>query len=263
MNNYRSISTPEKQTMRISKSALFCALLLVSIWFSAAPKSFAIQNQPGSSFNADYHNTTGRTENDFHVLIQGDGLYQSLTTYEGGQVPFPKVEISYGNGTAEISWSGASVMPGQVTHVGVAGPAFTIVDSWWTIDGQRDKPNPYYGTLLTPYFSASDFFTVVRVSLFDDPLGTHQIGTDWAEGFGEFSSLANETPDGPVFASYATLFSPTEIPLQDLNSSLTGFGPESQIMSYQAMGTPEPGTLVLLGSTMAGLGRLLRRKLLG
>jgi hypothetical protein len=213
-------------------------------------------------FNTHFKNTTGSMVNDYHVRLEADEPINISRTWEfGGNVKFQSGKVT-GDGTNSvvIDWSGATVNQGQTAHCGVStsnyNPSIRIVESWWTVGGVKFIPNLNDGVQAQADFDGGSGFTVARIELYDDIFGSNVIGTEWIEGPGNLFSISNKTLDGPVFVSVATLASPTEIPIEDLNYSLSGFGPQSVIFELNPV--PEPASIMLLG--LGGLVMLRRRK---
>jgi hypothetical protein len=104
---------------------------------------------------------------------------------------------------------------------------------------------------------------VAKIMLYDSPSGTNQIGIERVEGRGDSAVISNQTPDGPIFASWGFNTPGAFIPVQDLNDSLGGFGPPTPIQFLAPV--PEPSALVM--ATAALVIRLafagFRRGLMG
>ena len=107
------------------------------------------------------------------------------------------------------------------------------------------------------FSGTSSEWLIVRVTDYD---ANHDvIGHNWTEQQASGFTLTGN-PGVNLDVSYATMISPTEIPLDQLNENLVGFGPESPIMTLSA--TPEPSSLVLTSISFLFLAvyvRLRRR----
>jgi hypothetical protein len=209
-------------------------------------------------YSLDLKNTTGNVANDYHVRLEADAnIDTSVLVNANG---FPSIRTR-GNGTkaVRIDWSGATINPGGTISegFGIVGaklpPNLRITESYWTLGGLKVVALTS-GRLATGDFNgtvASDPWGVVRVSLFDDLTGTDQIGTEWIEGqvnpatLTNYAIVSNQTSDGPIFASWAFRLPGAFVPLDELNSSLGGFGPQTPIQELAA--APEPSSVVLFG----------------
>jgi hypothetical protein len=157
-----------------------------------------------------------------------------------------------GNGTDQVTvnYSGTTFSEGQWTHVGIRGTGTTdamIQNAYWSINGTPvDSIDGHQAGV--DFSGTSSQWMVVRVTDYDS-MG-NVIGHNWSEAqAGGFSLVGN--PGVNLYVSYATLLSPTEIPLDQLNESLTGFGQESSIFTLSAV--PEPSSLVLASVGSLGL----------
>jgi hypothetical protein len=95
----------------------------------------------------------------------------------------------------------------------------------------------------------------VRVTLYNSL--DQVVGHEWAEAMASNFGLSNQLNQSINF-SYATMLSPTEIPLDGLNEGLQGFGPESPIKTLN--GQPEPSSLVLGGIALTCVLVATRRR---
>jgi hypothetical protein len=249
--------------------------------------------------NTDIQNTTGQTANDYHIEFEALQQFEVTTVYasraHNGQpgARFPSHSVT-GNGTTNvtITWSGATIFPGNWTHVGAATPVGTgtpnglqVEDSFWTINGKEIDPGNPTGRRsgLLPSFqftgnSGSGPWLVARVTLYDNPNGM-VIGHAWAEGRGTGVTISNQTTEVPIFETTAFLTPVGKVPLASLNETLGGFGPDGPLTTLNPMGdghilgdglrlpdvptavVPEPGTALLfsLGGGMLVWGFYRRR----
>lgn len=181
--------------------------------------------------NTHFTNTTGNVANDYHLkLVSPNPINISNTYCFGGDVVFNEPTIT-GNGSTDVSldFAGSTVNSGQTVHVGFYAPGnfdIRVAESFWTSGDLEVLPR--IGMKSAAFDGTTNDFLIERISLYDDLAGTNLIGTMWWEDLGASVINRNLTTQ-PVFASYAYLRSPTMIPLEDLNYSLTGFGPESPI----------------------------------
>ena len=258
-----------------NRLAVSIAAALIGMFIGASP-AFATPGPPclcgfGLAFNIDFTNTTGTIADDFHIKLSTSTPVTVLQTFEGGAVSFgPGAVTGDGTTAVEIDWSGATVNPGQTTHIGASASSGSVVDvtyaleSWWTHGGKKIGSHGYDGSAATVDFTAAASlagntdWTVARVTLFTDLAGTNVVGTEWVEEEGDVSQIFNASSYGPIFASLATLSSPDPIPLEDLNFSLTGFGQDGPIMQLDPV--PEPSTLLLITSGLIGYGWRLRKR---
>jgi hypothetical protein len=184
-------------------------------------------------------------------LVSPNPIPIDATSRFGGDVVFMGGSIT-GAGTTRASldfYGGATLVhPGQTIHIGFASIGNSnvkVAESFWALDAPEVLP---IGMASATFNGAASDFLVARVSLFDDAAGSHQIGTMWWEDQASSVALNNFTTE-PVYASVAFAHFSNMIPLEDLNASLTGFGPESGIQFLAPI--PEPETYVMF---MAGLG---------
>jgi hypothetical protein len=193
-------------------------------------------------FNAHLTNTTGNVADDYHVKMTASQNINITSTFEaGGDVMFPDALGGggvQGNGTTSvtINWTGATVNQNQTAHFGAGSGVgggtpngFQITESWWTFGGAKLVPaDSASGRLCSANFNGvagSGDWVVVKIELFDSPTSSTPIGTEWIEGRGTSAHIINWTSDGPIFARWAfNTPSATQIPIADLNPSLTGFG---------------------------------------
>jgi len=209
--------------------------------------------------NADIANTTGQTVNDYEIQLSlpGGSIYVSdvyMSTAHNGQpgAAFTMDTIANnGSGLVTIEFSGATLLPGQWTHVGAEGtsssPAVVQTLAEWTFNGAPVGPNGLSGKLLDlPSGNANDSnFETARVTFYDAPAIGNVIGHEWIEVNGngpQDVQLVNSNPI-PLYGSVAYLNSPTLIPLDQLNETLGGFGADGNIMTFSAV--PEPASLFM------------------
>jgi hypothetical protein len=138
---------------------------------------------------------------------------------------------------------------GYGTHVGIRGDgSVRVADSYWSNGGTA--ANSSDGHLPGVNFSGTSIdWLVTRVSIYDS--SGNVIGQEWEEQQAASFSLTGSNV--PLYVSYATLLSPTQIPLEDLNNSLTGFGSESPVVRLAAAAVPEPSGLVIASIGILGM----------
>jgi hypothetical protein len=231
------------------RSILFALLPMVISMFSLCVTANA------AFMNTDFQNTTGNMANDYHLKLVSNAPITVFDTYEHGgnaNVTFNAPKIN-GNGSNSVTldWSGATVNNKDITHVGFAAYGMAeVAESYWTVGGL--ELHPRIGFLTAVFSGATTDFLVERILLFSDLSGTELIGTIWWED--QAMAVTNYNFSGVVaFASVSTARFSTEIPLEDLNESLTGFGSESAIQQYTPSAVPEPASLLLMASSLAGL----------
>jgi hypothetical protein len=195
---------------------------------------------------SDNHSISPGDRNSFPPGTPTQGAFLEVSsngtvTYNGS--PISNITVS-GNGTDQVTvnYSGTSFSEGQWTHVGIRGTGTDhamIENAYWTISGVPvDSIDGHQAGV--DFSGTSSDWSIVRVTDYDS--SGHVIGHNWSEAqAGGFSLVGN--PGVDLYVSYATLLSPTEIPLDQLNENLGGFGPESPVITLS--GTPEPSSLVL------------------
>lgn len=210
--------------------------------------------------NTHFTNTTGNVATDYHLRLVSSQPINIANTYQfGGDVAFSAPTIQ-GSGSTNVSldFAGATVNNGQTVHVGFYAPnnwGVKVAESFWTFGGLELMPRT--GMKSAAFDGLATEYLVERISLYSDLAGTNLVGTMWWED--QAASLINQNfTTKPVFASTATLRSPTLIPLEDLNYSLGGFGTESPIRFYAPV--PEPEIYAMLLAGLGLLGFTARRK---
>lgn len=218
--------------------------------------------QPANAvlMNTDFENTTGNVANDYHLKVVSTNPIPIDNTFtSGGDVAFNAPTVT-GAGTTSVSldFAGATVNPGQTTHVGflsIGNFDVKVAESFWTFGGLEILPR--IGMASATFTGAASDFLVARVSLFDDLAGSNLIGTMWWEDQASSATINNFTTE-PVYASIAFARFSNMIPLENLNESLTGFGTESGIQFLAPI--PEPETYAMLMAGLGLIGFMTRRR---
>jgi hypothetical protein len=192
--------------------------------------------------------------NSFSPGTPGKGAFVDVSsdgtvTYNGSVIS--NINVS-GNGTdrVTVTYSGTTFSQGQWAHVGIRGMGTTratIENAYWAINGVPVNSGDGHqaGVDFSGTFSE---WLIVRVTDYDS-VG-NVIGHNWSEAqASDFSLVGN--PGVDLYVSYATLLSPTEIPLDQLNEDLTGFGRDKT--PFTLSGTPEPSAMVLASVGSLGL----------
>jgi hypothetical protein len=235
--------------------------------------SAAARARADALFATDFKNTTGQVVNDYHIKLEADKKFKVSDAFSLGLGPapstgFPDVSITGNNSTAvTLNFSGATLNPGDSTWVAALQgwfakgppPGLTVTESWWTVGGIRVHPPKASlgGLLLTPESDGiqTASWNVERITLYDSLAGTYVVGHEWSEAQTGIAAPTNSSGE-TLFYSTATFVSPTEIPLDQLNLNLGGFGQESPISSLRP--TPEPSALIL--GLLGGLAVLLEHE---
>ncbi len=147
-----------------------------------------------------------------------------------------------------VTYTGTTFNQNDWTHVGLVGMGngVTISNSYWSVNGTSVNSGPGHQAGVG-FKGTSSNFLLVRVTDYD--ANNNVIGHEWAEQQATGYALTGSTV--PLRVSMATMESPTEIPINQLNGDLTGFGPESPITTLNAV--PEPSSLILVSLGFAGL----------
>ena len=156
-----------------------------------------------------------------------------------------------------LTYTGTTFNQNDWTHVGLGGmgSGVTISNSFWSDNGSQVQSSAGHQPGIT-FKGTSSTFMLVRVTDYDT--NNNVIGHEWAEQQSASFKLMGTTV--PLHVSMATMTSPTEVPLVQLNGSLTGFGPESPIMSLGAVPEPSSGILAAV-ALLAMLGYFQSRRL--
>jgi hypothetical protein len=144
-----------------------------------------------------------------------------------------------------LTYTGTTFNQNDWTHVGLGGigNGVTISNSYWSENGSQVKSSAGHQPGIG-FNGTSSTFILVRITDYDT--NNNVIGHEWAEQQSASFRLMGTTV--PLHVSMAEMTSPMEIALDNLNANLTGFGPESTIMTLAAV--PEPSSLIL---TVVGL----------
>lgn len=88
-----------------------------------------------SGVNKDIRNNTGSTANGVDILLEGTWTNADLRSHYNG--PFPNFVLIPSGTNTILRWSGATVLPGQLRHVGysVWAHSSTILGVFWTFNG--------------------------------------------------------------------------------------------------------------------------------
>ena len=203
---------------------------------------------------SDNKSVSPGNENSFYPGTATQGAFVNVAangtvTYNGS--PISNITVS-GNATDQVTvtYSGTTFSQGQWTHVGIRGTGTThatIENAYWTINGV--PVNSIDGHQAGVDFSGtSSEWLIVRLT--DYGAMGDVIGHNWSEAQASGFTLVGN-PGVDLYVSYATMLSSSEIPLDQLNEGLTGFGAESPVMTLS--GTPEPSSLVLASIGSLGL----------
>jgi hypothetical protein len=172
----------------------------------------------------------------------------TITQQSNGD-PVTNITVS-NNDTSKVTvtFTGTTFNAGDWTHIGVngTGSSVHVEDSWWSTSGTESSSIDGHQPGVT-FQGTSTNWEIVRVTLYDPQ--DNVIGHEWVEQQATGFVLTGSSV--PLDVSTATMISPTEIPLDQLNGNLTGFGPESGIMTLSAM--PEPSALILASVGFLGV----------
>lgn len=108
--------------------------------------------------NWDFINFTGVDTNDFEIVVAKPN-WTPPQVYTG-YFPDFTTRPDAGSGGTVLSWSGNSVAPGQIAHVGAAMMGSgSILDAYWTKDGEKVGPSlaiVYERTQVFPFPDRSE-----------------------------------------------------------------------------------------------------------
>ena len=179
--------------------------------------SFAIRTFPIVGINKDLKNTM--TVNAGGVRIVVAGIHEVTWHYDDGPVPWPNFSANVVGGNTVLEWTGKSVAPNQITHVGVemGGTSLTILGMSWLnpsglVIGKPIQVNYHTwgnGTVLTLNNNLNSAPVIVlnpMVEFFADPVPLDQMNL-----FTQRRPLAGPFPmplDQPVVSPGCVLSAP-------------------------------------------------------
>jgi hypothetical protein len=178
----------------------------------------------------------------------------NTVSYGGSMIS--SIQIS-GNDTTRVTvtFSGTTFTAGEWTHVGIRGTGSArIADSSWSMD-TTEVSGPYGHMPGITFSGTSSNWLIVRVTEYSSSNPSDVIGHEWSEQQASGFSLTGSGV--PLYVSYATYLSNTQIPLDALNNDFVdnqgnSYNPQLQ----QADGSPqllpaavpEPATLLMAGT---------------
>jgi len=94
--------------------------------------SFSVRTLPVVGINKDLKNTTTVTANGLRIVVAG--IHEITWHYDNG---WPIFNVSYSGGNTVLEWTGTTVAPGAITHVGfeMSGTSISIVSMSWLAGG--------------------------------------------------------------------------------------------------------------------------------
>jgi hypothetical protein len=248
---------------------VFC----IQAWYSPATATAVLVNY--DLINNSMIGTVPVSEEDVHVRLSSSQPFSVPQIFsQGVNNPFAQVPLQPGTITTitgtndvEIDWKtfpSQSVGPGQEVHVGFvvnencSRPGcqvpVAVTQSFWTPDNIPTTGLVTPTTIIPPIESTS--WQVDRVTLGDlamGPEGPHLVptATMWYEREGAQDTTFLNFTSTAVYGTIATAVFADEVPLDDLNPLLSGFGPDSAVQLFAPV--PEPTSWSLFCTGLAAL----------
>lgn len=220
-------------------------LLSVGVCLLVAPPPVSAQTSlfHDPFLNWDFINRAGGPANDFEIVV-GAPAWMPPEVYTGF---FPNFEtrVDPESGGTILSWSGTSVQPGEIAHVGAAMMGSgRILDAYWTNDGVKVGQSIAITYETTQVFRLPNGPDAIAMNLqtapaFEGTAGLLNIRT-WSDlpedllGLGDLTSALDPQLSDPPFVDLET------IPVELVSLQLVSGDPFIETLSLEPI-SPLPG----------------------